>query len=77
MNGITLISGDYIARNLPLEWKIVGVMDTNNDTRPDLIWQNYSTGDAVVWYMNGTAWSGTYDYLARNLPLEWKIARTH
>jgi hypothetical protein len=34
-------------------WTVVGTGDFNGDGRPDLIWQNSSTGQVVVWYMGG------------------------
>lgn len=67
---------DYIARNVPLVWKLAGVADLNSDGKPDLIWQNTSTGDVTVWYMNGTAWTGKWDYLAKGVSLDWKIVGT-
>ena len=35
-------------------WEIGSVRDFNADGRPDLIWTKPSTGQVVVWYMNGT-----------------------
>ena len=51
--------------------------DLNHDGNPDLLWQNNSTGDLVVWYMNGANWTGSYDFLAQGIPTEWKIVRPH
>jgi hypothetical protein len=34
-------------------WKIAAVADFNHDSRPDLVWQNESTGQATLWYMTG------------------------
>jgi hypothetical protein len=34
-------------------WKVVGAADFNNDTVPDLIWQQDSTGRLGIWYMGG------------------------
>jgi hypothetical protein len=42
------------------EWAIVGVADFNNDSKPDLLWRNASTGRTTVWYMDGTVWNGGY-----------------
>jgi FG-GAP-like repeat/Fibronectin type III domain len=35
-------------------WRIVGARDFNGDGRPDLVWQNDSTWEVVVWYMGGS-----------------------
>jgi hypothetical protein len=34
-------------------WEVVSVRDFNADGRPDLLWSNPTTGQAVVWYLNG------------------------
>jgi len=34
-------------------WTVVGVADVNSDGYLDLIWQNDSTQQVVVWYMGG------------------------
>ncbi|MGA7614364.1 MAG: FG-GAP-like repeat-containing protein [Thermoanaerobaculia bacterium] len=31
--------------------------DFNGDTKPDLIWRNYSTGAVNVWFLNGTTYT--------------------
>jgi hypothetical protein len=35
------------------DWAIVGVADFNGDGKPDLVWQNDTTRQVVVWYMGG------------------------
>ena len=66
----------YIARGVPLAWKVVGVVDLNGDSKPDLIWQNTQSGDVSVWYMGGAQWTGNWSYIARGVPTEWKIVPT-
>ena len=34
-------------------WSVVGAGDFNGDGTPDLVWQNASTWQVVVWYMGG------------------------
>ena len=78
MNGTDYTGNwSYIARGVPTAWKIAAIMDINNDGNADLIWQNSTTGDATVWYMNGAQWTGTWDYVAHGVPTDWKIVRTH
>ena len=38
-------------------WQIVGAADFDNDTQTDILWRNVSTGQNVLWFMNGTDWS--------------------
>jgi hypothetical protein len=77
MNGTQHIGGDFIARNIPLAWKLSAITDINGDQNPDLVWQNLQTGDVSVWYLSGTAWTGGWDYIARSIPLDWKLAPLH
>jgi hypothetical protein len=55
-------------------WKIVSVRDFNGDGKPDLLWRNGSTGQTVVWYMNGTTWTGDHaDLLPTISDPRWTI----
>jgi hypothetical protein len=40
------------------------VGDFNGDGKPDILWQNNSTGHNSVWYMNGVTVSGVADLRA-------------
>jgi hypothetical protein len=57
LNGATVIaqSGLSVMGVSNLSWKIHGVGDVNGDGRADLLWQNESTGDLGVWYLDGFA----------------------
>jgi hypothetical protein len=57
-----------------LNWRIVGAVDMNSDGQTDLVWQNVSTGQLGVWYMNGTA-LGTTAYLGGSPQTDnnWRI----
>ena len=35
-------------------WYIASVGDFNQDSRADIVWRNSTTGNAGVWFMNGT-----------------------
>jgi hypothetical protein len=78
MNG-TVWTGewDYIARNVPLEWKISAIMSTDPVYPANFIWRNSNTGDVVVWDMSGAVWTGNWDYIAQAVPLVWQIVRPH
>ena len=55
-------------------WKIVAVADLNSDGRADLIWQDASTGQGYIWFMNGQGdeQSGHYVGNGGNYG-DWKI----
>jgi hypothetical protein len=55
MNGSTMTSGEALVPGVVADtnWKVRAVGDLNNDAKPDLIWQNQSTGYISAWLMNG------------------------
>lgn len=63
-NFIELVTSDAtsITRAAPIQlppvpnpdWKLLGTLDFNDDGKPDLFWQNLSTGQISLWRMNGT-----------------------
>ncbi len=57
-----------------LGWRIVSAPDLNDDGKPDLLWRHETTGDLLVWYMNGLV-RASYAYLnPSTVPdLSWKI----
>ncbi|HZT43750.1 MAG TPA: choice-of-anchor tandem repeat GloVer-containing protein [Chthonomonadaceae bacterium] len=55
------VNGAYISPNPAPGWKCVGTGDFNGDGKPNLVFQNASTGQLAVWYMNGVyATGGAY-----------------
>jgi hypothetical protein len=50
-NGTTILN----AANLTVQnsWRIVAVADFNQDSRPDVLWQEPTTGAAQLWFMGG------------------------
>jgi hypothetical protein len=59
-----------------LNWQIVGTGDFNNDTYVDVLWRyNGPGGSDVVWFMNGTQWTGSAELLPV-ADLNWKIVGT-
>ena len=55
MNGVTLLSGEYLTPSNPgANWRVMGITDQNGDGKPDLLFQNSSDGSLAIWYMNGS-----------------------
>lgn len=57
-------------------WKVVGVGDYNGDGSADLLLQNPTGNQAVVWYLQNGAYVGGSS-LSLNLPAGWKIVGPH
>ncbi|HEX9092478.1 MAG TPA: VCBS repeat-containing protein, partial [Coriobacteriia bacterium] len=61
LNGTTPVSGTLTwpqrPSNTDFAWQIGAVADLNGDGKPDVVWNNRSTGALKVWFMNGTTGS--------------------
>jgi hypothetical protein len=53
-------------------WEIMGTGDFNSDGKTDILWRNKSTGQNVVWFMNGTTYS-SYAELMQVTDTNWEI----
>ena len=40
-------------------WSIAAAADYSSDGKPDILWQNTTTGERVIWLMNGTAYASS------------------
>jgi hypothetical protein len=56
------------------EWKSVGAGDFSGDGRPDILFQNTSTGQLVVWFMNGTTVLSNANFLPTVSSTNWRVA---
>jgi hypothetical protein len=59
-------------------WRLVSAADFNGDGMPDLVWQNDSSGQAIVWYMGGsqgTTYLG-WDWLWSSVLNGWRLVDT-
>jgi hypothetical protein len=54
MHADTLIAGGYLNPDNPgIGWYGAGLADINGDGRPEILFQNASTGQMAYWMMNG------------------------
>jgi hypothetical protein len=77
MNGTTAVSGASTspARLANARAQVVRVTDLNEDGKPDILFQDQTTGDLRVWYMNGlTAESAGDLNPIRPSTSEWTVA---
>ncbi|HEY0994973.1 MAG TPA: FG-GAP-like repeat-containing protein [Gemmatimonadaceae bacterium] len=61
--------------SVPTNWDIAAVIDMTRDGKPDLVWQNTTTGERGLWVMDGTTFTGEYRPLyTENVATAWNIA---
>ena len=53
------------------DWAVAGTGDFNADGYADIVWYNTSTGQAVIWLMNGTSVMGGGS--TGSAPSPWQI----
>jgi hypothetical protein len=54
-SNLTFSSGAYLVNeNVPAGWSVVGTSDFTGDGKPDVLYQNQTTGQLVLFVMNGT-----------------------
>jgi hypothetical protein len=51
--GNTILGAAFLANPGMSGWTVVGIVDSNRDGTPDLLWQNSLTRQVLVWYMGG------------------------
>jgi len=79
MNGVDMVSGTFT--NPPVftdtRWTIVGTSDFNGDGRADFLWRHATSGENVVWYMNGADLvGGTFTTPSALSDVRWKMVGT-
>ena len=52
--GTTMLSWSYLSSVGVPGWTVAGTGDFDGDGHPDVIWQNDSTRQVVIWFMGGT-----------------------
>jgi plastocyanin len=79
MDGLTLLTGRFT--NPPVfadtNWNIVGASDFDNTGNTDLLWRNGTSGENVIWFMNGIDLvSGTFTTPSALSDVRWKAVGT-
>jgi hypothetical protein len=78
---IWLMTGTTAARyatptpaRLAAPWRLLRAADYNNDGKPDLLFENGTTRELLVWYMNGTA-RATQGYVnpSKSSTADWRV----
>jgi WD40 repeat protein len=57
-NNTVITGGDYVSPPPFAGWKVVGVGDFNGDGKSDLVFQNRTTHQVVLWFMDGPVYLG-------------------
>ena len=71
MNGASWAGQAQIGGSTP--WRVAATGDFNGDGKPDILWQQPSTGELWVWYMSGANWAGQAQISG---PTPWKVVGT-
>ena len=75
LNGASLVNQGFLTpSSVGLDWKLRGSGDFNGDGKPDLVWQNVTTGQVLCWFMDGTTMFDTTWFYPGSVGLEWQIA---
>jgi hypothetical protein len=79
MNGTTILNRDSSSisgvQSIPFNWSIVGTGDFNGDGPGDILWQD-TTGNVVIWEMNGTTILNQNTSFVATVPGQWSIKGT-
>jgi len=73
MNGLSVASAGTVAPTIAdASWQVKAVADLNGDGNADLVWRNQTTGQNIVWFLNGTTLLGA-SMLPTVADLNWEI----
>ncbi|MBF0536877.1 MAG: VCBS repeat-containing protein, partial [Nitrospirae bacterium] len=53
-------------------WNMQATGDYNGDGNNDMLWQNSSTGDVYMWFMDGST-INSGGYVDQGVPSNWSI----
>jgi len=57
-NNATIPGGNFVNTTPGTGWKVAGVGDFNGDGKSDLVFQNQTTNQVAIWFMNGYLYNG-------------------
>ncbi len=74
--GTTVLQYESSFASIPdTHWHPVSMADFDGDGHPDILWENSSTGQLLIWYMNGNTIK-KYGSAFTTLPANWIVAGT-
>jgi hypothetical protein len=77
MNGTVLTAGTFLTPpSLPdPNWTVGGVADFDPDGETDILWHHASSGQVLLWYMNGSVLTSSTSTTPPSLPdTDWQIS---
>jgi len=57
-NNTAIAGGVFVNKTPESGWKVVGVGDFNGDGKSDLVFQNQTSNQLALWFMNGSSYQG-------------------
>jgi len=72
-NHATVPGGNFVNTTPGTGWKVVGVGDFNGDGKSDLVFQNQTTNQVAIWFMNGYLYQGGV-LMPFTPPTGWTVA---
>lgn len=72
MNGLTIVSQDFVNVVSDTGWQIVGTGDFNGDGNADVLWRHNVTGENYIYLMNGSS-IGTNGPIQTVADLNWHV----
>jgi FG-GAP-like repeat/Ig-like domain CHU_C associated/Dual-action HEIGH metallo-peptidase len=74
MNGTTVLSNtNFLPTVSSTNWHVAAVADFNRDGHPDILFQNYATGQLVVWLLNGMTVISNSNFVGTVSNLDWLV----